>query len=125
MDITPLISEEKKVIKGYGAGIFKINSDEVFTQSICVLPDSVHHWQAQQPQDITLESLQIIINHKDDVELLLIGCGETHQPLPPPLHRQLKEHGIATEMMTTGAACRTYNVLLGEGRKVAAALLVV
>mgnify|MGYP000053022415 CR=1 FL=1 len=55
--------------------------------------------------------------------LLLIGCGKTHQLLSPALQHQAREKGIKLDAMVTGAACRTYNVLVSEGRNVAAALV--
>ena len=59
------------------------------------------------------------------VEILLIGCGKKQAVLPPKIRMGLKEVGIGLEVMDTGAAVRTYNVLLAEGRRVAAALMMV
>ena len=54
---------------------------------------------------------------------LLLGCGARMMPVSPTLRQALKSVGISLEAMDTGAACRTYNVLLAEDRRVAAALL--
>lgn len=59
------------------------------------------------------------------VEILLVGCGKRLVPLAPALKAALRERGIGADPMDTGAACRTYNVLMAEGRRVAAALLAV
>ena len=56
-------------------------------------------------------------------EILLIGCGPRMQMLPPGLRQALKAIGVVAEPMDTGAACRTYDILISEGRRVAAALL--
>jgi len=58
-----------------------------------------------------------------DVEVLLIGCGPRMVLLPSALRRQIREAGIGMDAMDTGAACRTYNVLISEGRRAAAALI--
>ena len=55
-------------------------------------------------------------------ELLIIGCGDTHEMLPPPLVEELRQKGIAVEAMGTVNACSTFNFLCSEGRNVAAAL---
>ena len=57
------------------------------------------------------------------VELLLLGSGQKMQLLPGVLRRDLRSAGVVVEVMDTGAACRTYNILLAEARRVAAALL--
>lgn len=57
-------------------------------------------------------------------EVLLLGTGSKHQFLHPKLAQNLTEKGIPIECMTTAAACRTYNILMSEGRNVAAALLI-
>ena len=61
--------------------------------------------------------------HNDRIELLLLGCGRRMAPPPSGLRQALRQAGIVLEVMDTGAACRTYNVLLSEERRVAAALL--
>jgi len=57
------------------------------------------------------------------VEILLLGCGRRMAMVPSALRARLKAAGIVVDAMDTGAACRTYSVLLAEGRRVAAALL--
>ena len=58
-------------------------------------------------------------------EILLIGCGPASALLAPAIRRMLEEAGLGVEIMDTGAACRTFNVLLSEDRAVAAALIAV
>ncbi|PIR39277.1 MAG: hypothetical protein COV35_01815 [Alphaproteobacteria bacterium CG11_big_fil_rev_8_21_14_0_20_39_49] len=121
MDITPVIPKGQNVIKGYGDMTFKINDDE-YNSSIILLPEEVLVWQVESHQDISVNSFNDIISY-DELEILLIGCGLEHKPLDRNITTRLQKNGVAVEIMTTGAACRTYNVLLAEGRKVAAALI--
>ncbi len=123
MDITPLTPRSKQVITGYGSGQFKI-SGQVYTHSVLVFPDKVLPWQADAHSSLTLESLSPVID-EGGVELLLIGCGKAQSTLPPKIRTALKEEGIALEVMDTGAAVRTYNIVLAEGRRVAAALVAI
>jgi uncharacterized protein len=123
MDITPIIPQGKNIIKSYGNMAFKINDAE-YSGNIILLPDRVDVWDIKSAENIATESLQIITQN-DTVEILLIGCGEAHMPLPPDLYQYFSDFNIGVEIMTTGAACRTYNVLLGEGRNVVAALVAV
>jgi uncharacterized protein len=123
MDITPLIPTGKKIITAYGAGAFKING-ETYTGGIVISPDTVAAWPVTKVEDITAECI-VPFFMVNNVEIIIIGCGTNHTPLPPEVSSIFRTHNITVEAMTTGAACRTYNVLLAEGRAVAAALLAV
>lgn len=123
MDITPHIGEGRQVITNYGSGQFKIGG-QVYTTSVLVFPNKTIPWNITKNVAITLESLAPIIQ-AGGVELLVIGCGKSQSLLPPKIKNALKEAGIGLEVMDTGAACRTFNILLGEGRRVAAALIAV
>jgi uncharacterized protein len=71
---------------------------------------------------VTRESLMPVVEH-GGVQILLLGLGRTMGAIPRKLHSACRAAGIVLEPMDTGAACRTYNVLVGEDRHVAAALL--
>lgn len=122
MDITPLIPKGKQIITGYGNGQFRINGI-VHSTSLLIFPTKTIPWSIAANAAITLESLQPVIDAEGEVELLLIGCGKNQSILPPKIKNALKEAGINLEIMDTGAACRTYNILLAEERKVAAGLI--
>ena len=122
MDITPLVPKGKQVITGYGNGQFKI-SGQVYTTPILVFPDRTVIWDIKPNAAISLESLNVVVEEEGEIDLLLIGCGKSQMILPPKIRMALKEVGIALEIMDTGAAVRTYNVVLAEGRRVAAALI--
>ena len=72
--------------------------------------------------DITAASLAPVIA-RGGIQILLLGCGRRMQPVPQAVRQALRQAGIVVDAMDTGAACRTYNVLLAEDRRVAAALL--
>jgi uncharacterized protein len=114
--------EGKNLITGYGAGWVEINETR-YQQSLIVLPGLlVTDWQATG-FDILAEA------HFERVaqlapEIVLLGTGATHRFIHPRLSRALTEAGIGLECMHTAAACRTYNILMSEGRHVAAALII-
>lgn len=121
MDITPLIRPEQKIIQSYGDGYFRINGD-VFSHPVLVTGDIVSLWeQGQNPlllQDDTIKSLQ------GQIDILLLGTGKiSGRPLPPSQRTHLSNLGMTVDIMDTPSACRTYNVLTAEGRRVAAALI--
>jgi uncharacterized protein len=66
-----------------------------------------------------------LITESSRAAILLVGCGKHAELLPAALRSRLRDLGIAAEAMDTGAACRTYNVLIAEDRSVAAALIAV
>jgi uncharacterized protein len=115
MDVTPLIRKDAKVIQSYKGGVFKV-SGQVYSHSIIVLAGQVIDWPDMQ-------DFATLIPYKDDIEVLLYGTGEKMAMPDQALKRRVKEElGISLEAMDNGAAARTYNVLMAEGRKVAAAL---
>lgn len=124
MDITPIISDEKKIIKGYGKGYFKINNDKKLQNNIIIFSSDVVTWNVDNDfKNIKTESFAELIKMNKKIDLILIGCGEKQQILPFDIKAYLNKKGFNVEVMTTGAACRTYNILLSEGRNVASCLL--
>jgi uncharacterized protein len=124
MDITPIISAGKKVIQGYGDGGFTINHERM-EGSYIIFPEDVQQFAVSSYKDINVELIAPVIIYKPNIELLLIGTGPNMQMLGDSIRIHLKKHNIALEYMDTGAACRTYNILLAEGRDVAAVLVAV
>ncbi len=113
------------LLQGYGDGGFRISGGRRLEGSQIVFPDKTSSWVATSVNDITLDSLSAVIELADQVSILVVGCGPDFQPIPEDLREGLREHGIVLEWMDTGAACRTFNVLLVEERPVAAALIAV
>ena len=124
MDITPVIAETQQLIQGYGHGGFRIAETE-WNGSVLVLPAQTQAWDVSVFSEISLATLQPLITHAAEIELLLIGCGAAQGFIPPSLRDELRRHGIVVDAMDTGAACRTFNVLLAEERRVAAALIAI
>lgn len=115
MDVTPLIRRDAQVIQSYKGGIFKV-SGKLYPHAVIIMPERVVAWH--DTSDFTL-----LTPFKDEIDVLLMGTGERLIMPPPALKRAIKEnYGIVLEVMDTGAACRTYNVLMAEGRKIAVAL---
>ena len=93
--------------------------------SILLLADRTLPWAATAIGEVTAASLAPVAAAEPPVEVLLIGCGASAAPLPKALRADLKAKGIVAEAMDTGAACRTFNLLMAEGRRAAAALIAV
>jgi uncharacterized protein len=126
MDLTPLVPQGRQIIESYGDGRFRVTG-AVHQGSVLVYPDRTVAWDVGEAAALTEESLAGIAAAGDAgmIDLLLIGCGPRMAMIPAALRASLRAKGIVIEPMDTGAACRTYNVLAAEGRKVAAALVVV
>ncbi len=112
-------------IDGYGAGGFRFG-DMSHRGSILALPSGIYAWDAAAPDDLTVAAFARILEaaRAGTVEHVLIGTGERMLPLLD-LRADLRRAGLRAEPMATAAAARTYSILLGEKRRVAAALLAV
>lgn len=122
LDITPTTPEGRQVIQKYGDGGFKI-AGVAFKSSVLVMAETSVIWPVEQAADITIDSLAPLFEGTDNPGILLIGCGARFMAPPKDLRLALKEKGVVLEWMDTGAACRTFNVLLTEERRVVAALI--
>ena len=111
-------------IDAYGDGGFRF-AEMSHRGSILMLPSGVRAWDIAEAGAIDAASLAPVLAEHGGIELLLIGTGLDIVPVREPLRRRLKEAGIGLDVMQTGAAARTYNILLAENRKVAAALIAV
>lgn len=123
MDVTPLVKEGSKIIQSYAGGRFRI-SGESYEYAVLVMQNSVQKWDAAAPvKELSAEDFEPLIAMRDEFDVVLMGTGERISFLQPALKRELKERGLHIEVMDSGAASRTYNVLMAEGRRVVAALL--
>ena len=111
-------------IDAYGNGGFRF-ADMSHRGSILCLPSGVYAWEPSKPQDLKPDDFALLLAEAEAVEILLVGTGKDIRRLPAPLRDILKENKISADAMSTGAAVRTYNVLLAEDRAVAAALIAV
>jgi uncharacterized protein len=126
VDVTPLIPAGRQMVESYGDGRFRV-SGRMFEGSVLVFSDRTVDWPVREAGAVTAQSLAEVAaaGQAGAVELLLIGCGPHTALIPGALRQSLRDSGIVTEAMDTGAACRTYNVLAAEGRRVAAALIAI
>jgi len=115
-------SENNNLITGYGDGYIEANKKRHAQQLVVTAEALVLDWPAKDFDSLTAEHFADLLRLKPEV--VLLGTGRTHRFVHPKLTTALSEQNIAVECMSTDAACRTYNILMGEGRSVAAALLV-
>jgi uncharacterized protein len=113
-----------RLIDAYGGGGFRV-SGETHQGSIIVTADRVLAWTVNDASTLTAADLAPITSALPPPDILLIGCGRRAVLIPPAVRQTLRNAGTVIDAMDTGAACRTYNVLLGEARRVAAALIAV
>ena len=111
-----------QLIRTYGPGRFLI-SDREWRQPVLVTPTVTTAWNVARAEELTVESLEALKAAPAPTELLVLGCGARAIFVPPALRAELKAAGLALEVVDTGSACRIYNVLLAESRRVAAALI--
>lgn len=110
-------------IRSYKPGAIVVN-DEILTRSFILMPDQlIREWGPQSFEEVTRE-------HFDEIallapELVLFGTGARLQFPSSELTLALLHKNIGLETMATAAACRSYNILMAEGRRVAAALLII
>lgn len=125
MDVTPLVPEGVQLIQSYGDGAFRI-AQAVHRGPVLVMPEATVPWAvspATALAPLVPATLEPVLGAEPGFDILLIGTGPTQVFIPPALRQQIRSRGPVAEMMDTGAACRTFNLLLAEGRRVAAALL--
>jgi uncharacterized protein len=108
-------------IRAYEKGMIRIN-DTVCTTSLIVTPDEfIPDWPVSHASQLELTVIEQLLEYGPDI--ILMGTGSQHHILDPRMMMTIMNQGTGIEVMTTDAACRTYNVLLGEDRVVLAALI--
>lgn len=111
-------------IDGYGKGGFSFAGMSHRGSLLC-LPSGIWGWAVTQPSDITDATLDRVLAEAGDIGLFLIGAGRDAWSMPDPLRLRFHQAKISVEIARTGTAVSTYNILLGEGRRVAAGLIAV
>ena len=111
-------------IDAYGNGGFRF-AGMSHRGSLLLLPSGIFGWPVATAAEIDKASLTQVIDEADKIDVLIVGTGNELVPLPRPLREELRSLKIVAEPMSTGAAVRTFNVLLAEERAVAAALIAV
>lgn len=115
MQLNEIAFSQATPIDGYGPGFFRVGG-QALHGPVCVTSTGAQVWGGY-------EDTQTLLGLAEAVDVIFIGTGADIAPMPAPLRTQLEEAGMGVEIMNSPAACRTYNILLSEGRRVAAALL--
>jgi len=119
LHLTP--GEGLQLFSGYGSGYVAVNGVR-YDRSVIVTPEKVTEWAANGFEALTAADFEFVRELKP--EIVIFGTGATQRFPRPELARSLAAIGGGVEIMDSRAACRTYNILASEGRKVAAAILI-
>jgi uncharacterized protein len=111
-------------IDAYGKGGFRFGGMS-HRGSILCLPDGVWAWPVAAPAEINAETLARVLAASGALELFMLGTGQDPWPMPEALRWRFRDARIGLDVMQTGPAVRTYNILFAEGRRVGAALIAV
>jgi uncharacterized protein len=112
------------IIEAYGDGGFRFAAMSHRGSLLC-LPDGIWAWPVAAPQALTTEHFALPLARARDIDHFILGSGGTPWIMPEMLRAGLREAGLRFEIMLTGPAVRTYNIMLGERRRVAAGLIAV
>jgi uncharacterized protein len=115
MRMTEITFTEARPVDGYGPGFFRIGG-EVVAGAVTILPAGIHRWGGFEDRGRLLAAAP-------DIDVLFVGTGAEIAHIPAGFRAMLEDAGIGVEIMSSPAACRTYNVLLSEGRRVGLALI--
>jgi len=115
MRMTEIEFDDAKPVEGYGPGFFRI-AGEVIEAPMIVTATGARPWGGYEDADS-------LIAMAGEIDVIFIGTGDEVAYLPKEFRRKLDDAGLGAEAMNSPAACRTYNVLINDGRRVAAALL--
>ncbi len=108
----------------YGAGGFKVGEERI-DGSVLISAEYFGRWAVGSVEDASISNLDALVSQDPSLEVLLIGSGDDIVPISKALKEKLALKKIAVDVMGTGAAARTYNVLQSEGRRVGAALIAI
>ena len=122
MKLHQQVTPNVNTIRAFERDSIRINNKS-YSNSLIVTADIIQDkWTIEHPEQISVETISQLLAYQPEV--ILIGTGQNHHLLEPMLSLEATQQGIGIEIMTTEAACRTYNVLLGEDRAVLAALII-
>jgi uncharacterized protein len=112
------------LIDAHGAGGFRFAGLSHRGSLLC-LPDGIWAWPVDGIAALTDEALSLVFDRSSDLDFFIIGSGAEPWVMPEPLRQRFRQAHVSADVMTTGAAVRTYNVMLMESRRVGAALIAV
>ncbi|MCD7110420.1 Mth938-like domain-containing protein [Rhizobium sp. DKSPLA3] len=111
-------------IDAYGNGGFRF-AGMSHRGSLLLLPSGIYGWEKEEGEPLTAADFDRVIAEAGDIEVILVGTGANIRPLSGDLKTAFRSRSISSDPMSTGAAVRTYNIMLAEERSVAAALIAV
>lgn len=111
-------------IDAYGNGGFRF-ADMSHRGSLLCLPDGMWAWPVRDRSELTAQSLEPFLERGADLDFVILGTGREPWALPETLRGPFREARLSLDAMTTGAAVRTYNVMVAEGRRIGAGLIAV
>ncbi len=115
MRLNEITYTDAQPVDGYGPGFFRIGG-QVYEGPVLTGPTGTATWGG-------FCDAQLLLDLADHIDVLFIGTGPDVAHIPKDLRSKLEEAGIGVDIMSSPAACRTYNVLLSEGRRIALALI--
>ncbi len=122
--MTPPHLPQRVPIDAYGNGGFRFG-DMSHRGSILIVPSGIYAWPVTRLEEADEPSFARVFAERDRLDFILFGVGPVMRAVPTALRLAFRARGIGLDVMDTGAAARTYNVLLGEARRVGAALIAV
>ena len=111
-------------LDAYGNGGFRF-ADMSHRGSILCVPSGIYGWAPASAAELSPEAFARVIAERGEIDFLLLGVGTMPMPLDDAATRALRTAGVRFDTMTTGAAVRTFNVMIAEERRVAAGLIAV
>lgn len=122
MKLHPASFAHQYIFTGYGDGHISINQIR-YEKNLIVMPDRlIEDWPTLTVSQLEVRHFEMLVPYKP--EIIILGTGIAHKFPSQSVLSQLTKMGIGIEVMDTKACCRTYNILVEEGRRVAAALLI-
>ncbi|MCB5197904.1 Mth938-like domain-containing protein [Loktanella sp. TSTF-M6] len=115
MRLTEITYDKSKPVDGYGPGFFRIGG-QVIEGPVTVLPSGVASWGG-------FDDVATLLAEADTIDVLFVGTGAEVAHAPKAFRQRLEDAGVGLDVMASPAACRTFNILLSEGRRVALALI--
>jgi uncharacterized protein len=115
MQLTEVRYEDQIPVDGYGPGFFRVGG-QVHDGAMFLTADGMVPWGGY-------DDLEPLFKSKEAYDIVFVGTGVEISPLPKDMRAALDDAGIAVEVMSSPSACRTYNILLSEGRRVVLAAL--
>ena len=112
------------LIDAYGDGGFRFSGMSHRGSLLC-FPDGIWAWPVNDVTELTEASLSAVFDRVESLDFFLIGAGQNPWALPEDLRKRFRESAVSVDAMATGAAVRTYNILLAEHRRVGAGLIAV